>query len=342
MEKARLQFDTIVAFLSQAYWAQGRTRDVIERSIVYSLCFGLYAGDRQIGFARVVTDCTTFAYLCDVFIGERYRGQCLGKWLMAAVMGHLDPQGLRRWTLATRMRMGYTGSAGGRSSGIRGSGWRSTIRHPCHETARASGVDGRLMRATGWRAPKSHPHGSFRRRAVSYFQPDESGGFGSGSIASPWRLPTRTQCGPWEEQVALREGNGIASHDRAIAHRGGWSAPAANGSVANPESLPAPRRRRTHAPGSAPRGPCHEGSAHATGHPPRGTAVDSSNAPPRTAAPLGPSDGPPEVHAGSGHRPGQRPSTWARRSRSAAIPWGLARAPLNPCRTGSTMTGSSA
>ena len=101
-QKARLQSEAIAAFLSRAYWAQGRTREVIERSIEHSLCFGLYAGDRQIGFARVVTDCATFAYLCDVFIDESYRGQGLGKWLMSAVMDHPDLQGLRRWTLATR------------------------------------------------------------------------------------------------------------------------------------------------------------------------------------------------------------------------------------------------
>jgi GNAT superfamily N-acetyltransferase len=101
-ETARLQMDAIVAFLSRSYWAQGRTRDVIERSIEHSLCFGLYAADRQIGFARVVTDRATFAYLCDVFVDESYRGQGLGKWLMAAVMNHPDLQGLRRWTLATR------------------------------------------------------------------------------------------------------------------------------------------------------------------------------------------------------------------------------------------------
>ena len=101
-ERARLQLDAIVAFLSRAYWAQGRKRAAIERSIEHSLCFGLYAGERQIGFARVVTDCATFAYLCDVFIDESYRGQGLGKWLMSVVMDHPDLQGLRRWILATR------------------------------------------------------------------------------------------------------------------------------------------------------------------------------------------------------------------------------------------------
>lgn len=101
-DNARLQLEAIVGFLARAYWAQGRARTVIERSIEQSLCFGLYDGDRQIGFARVVTDCATFAYLCDVFVDERYRGQGLGKWLMAAVMDHPDLQGLRRWILATR------------------------------------------------------------------------------------------------------------------------------------------------------------------------------------------------------------------------------------------------
>ena len=101
-EKARLQRDTIAAFLARSYWARGRTREVIERSIAHSLCFGLYAAERQIGFARVVTDCATFAYLCDVFIDEDSRGQGLGKWLMAGIMGHPDLQGLRRWILATR------------------------------------------------------------------------------------------------------------------------------------------------------------------------------------------------------------------------------------------------
>jgi GNAT superfamily N-acetyltransferase len=101
-DNTRLQMDAIAAFLSRTYWAQGRTRDAIERSVERSLCFGLYAGDDQIGFARVVTDCATFAYLCDVFVDERCRGQGLGKWLMAGVMGHPDLQGLRRWILATR------------------------------------------------------------------------------------------------------------------------------------------------------------------------------------------------------------------------------------------------
>ncbi len=101
-DKSRLDHEAIAGFLFRAYWACRRPREVIERSIEHSLCFGIYAGDRQIGFARVVSDFSVFAYLCDVFIEEQYRGGGLGKWLVAAIMAHPDLQGLDRWTLATR------------------------------------------------------------------------------------------------------------------------------------------------------------------------------------------------------------------------------------------------
>lgn len=101
-DKSLLDLDAVAAFLSRAYWAQGRTREVIERSIEKSICFGLYAGKKQIGFARVISDCATFAYLCDMFVDENYRDQGLGKWLISAVMSHPNLQGLRRWSLATR------------------------------------------------------------------------------------------------------------------------------------------------------------------------------------------------------------------------------------------------
>ena len=101
-DKARLDFETIVAFLARAYWAQGRTREVIARSIEHSICFGMYDGDRQIGFARVISDGATFAYLCDVYIAEEYRGRGLGKWFMSVILAHPELQGLRRWMLATR------------------------------------------------------------------------------------------------------------------------------------------------------------------------------------------------------------------------------------------------
>jgi GNAT superfamily N-acetyltransferase len=101
-DPARLNMDAIVDFLTRAYWAKGRPRERTERAIANSLVFGLYDGDKQIGLARVVTDYSVFAYLCDVFIHEDYRAHGLGKWLMETVHNHPDLQGLRRWTLATR------------------------------------------------------------------------------------------------------------------------------------------------------------------------------------------------------------------------------------------------
>jgi GNAT superfamily N-acetyltransferase len=107
-----LDLDAITDMLSRAYWAEGRTREMIARYIQHSLVFGLYDGGRQIGLARVVTDYTTFAWLCDVFIHEDYRGQGLGKWLMKTVHAHPDLQGLRRWMLATRDAHGLYGQFG--------------------------------------------------------------------------------------------------------------------------------------------------------------------------------------------------------------------------------------
>jgi GNAT superfamily N-acetyltransferase len=101
-DPARLDLDAVTDMLSRAYWAVGRPRDRIERSIQNSLVFGVYDDRRQIGFARVVSDYTTFAWLCDVFILEEYRGQGIGKWLMETVITHADLQGLKRWMLATR------------------------------------------------------------------------------------------------------------------------------------------------------------------------------------------------------------------------------------------------
>lgn len=101
-DPSRLNVDAICDFLSRAYWADQRPRNLIERSIEHSLNFGVYDGERQVGFARVVTDQTIFAYLCDVFIHEDYRGHSLGKWMMECIMAHPDLQGLRRWCLLTR------------------------------------------------------------------------------------------------------------------------------------------------------------------------------------------------------------------------------------------------
>lgn len=101
-DPARLDLDTICDFLTRAYWALGRPRERTERALQNSLVFGLYDDDKQIGLARVVSDYAVFAYLCDVFIHEGYRGHGLGKWLIQTVMSHPDLQGLRRWTLATK------------------------------------------------------------------------------------------------------------------------------------------------------------------------------------------------------------------------------------------------
>lgn len=101
-DRSRLDLDAIHAYLSRSYWAEGIPREVVARSIEGSLCFGLYAGDAQIGFARVVTDRATFAYLCDVYVLEPYRGQGLGAWLVETVMAHPALEGLRRLLLVTR------------------------------------------------------------------------------------------------------------------------------------------------------------------------------------------------------------------------------------------------
>jgi len=101
-DPAHLDVEAIADMLTRAYWAKGRTREQVERSLANSLVFGLYDGGKQIGLARVVSDYATFAYLCDVFVHEDFRGHSLGKWLMETVHNHPDLQGLRRWILATR------------------------------------------------------------------------------------------------------------------------------------------------------------------------------------------------------------------------------------------------
>jgi GNAT superfamily N-acetyltransferase len=101
-DPSQLDLDVIHGFLSTAYWARGIPRDVVERAIRNSLCFGAFEDGRQIGFARVITDRATYGYVSDVFVLESHRGRGVGKRLMAAIMGHPELQGLRRWTLFTR------------------------------------------------------------------------------------------------------------------------------------------------------------------------------------------------------------------------------------------------
>lgn len=101
-DRSRFDLDLIHSFLTSSYWAEGIPREIFERSIENSLCFGIFDHDQQVGFARVITDRATFAYLGDVFIIESHRGRGLSKQLMRAIMEHPELQGLRRWSLVTR------------------------------------------------------------------------------------------------------------------------------------------------------------------------------------------------------------------------------------------------
>jgi GNAT superfamily N-acetyltransferase len=98
----KLDITAIHAFLSRSFWAEGISTETVAKSIANSLCFGLFDVSEQVGFARVVTDRATYAYLCDVYVLETHRGRGLGKWLIETVMAHPDLQGLRRFQLVTR------------------------------------------------------------------------------------------------------------------------------------------------------------------------------------------------------------------------------------------------
>jgi GNAT superfamily N-acetyltransferase len=101
-DPADVDLDWLVAGLSErAYWALGRPRDVVERSVANSLCYSALHMGRQVGFARVVTDQATFAWICDVFVDESARGLGVGKALMAAILDDARLQGLKRMMLAT-------------------------------------------------------------------------------------------------------------------------------------------------------------------------------------------------------------------------------------------------
>ena len=115
-DKSDLQFNVIQGYLSsEAYWAKGRTGAQTKTAIENSLCFGLYRDQEQVGFARVVSDYATFAYVGDVFVLSEYQGLGLGQWLMEVIVGHPRLQNLRRWVLATRdahklyEKYGFTG-----------------------------------------------------------------------------------------------------------------------------------------------------------------------------------------------------------------------------------------
>ncbi len=101
-DRSRLDVGLIHDFLRSSYWAQGIPRAVVERSIQHSLCFGAFLGGRQVGFARVISDFASFAYVADVFVVPEHRGRGISKLLMRAIIEHPDLQGLRRILLATR------------------------------------------------------------------------------------------------------------------------------------------------------------------------------------------------------------------------------------------------
>jgi len=110
----KIDVDVVHGFLSSAYWSRGVPRSIIQQAMHGSLCFGVYRDDQQVGFARVVSDQATFAWLADVFVLPTEQGAGLGTWLMEVVMSHPDLQGLRRWMLATQdahelyRRFGFT------------------------------------------------------------------------------------------------------------------------------------------------------------------------------------------------------------------------------------------
>lgn len=101
-DQSRIDLPLVHHFLTNSYWAKGVPLDLLQKAFQNSLCFGIYEGERQIGFARAITDRATFAYIADVFVIETYRGRGLSNWLMECMKAHPDLQGLRRWALVTR------------------------------------------------------------------------------------------------------------------------------------------------------------------------------------------------------------------------------------------------
>ena len=108
-DKSKIDIDYVHRFLTQSYWSPGIHIQVVKKAMEGSLCFGIYERDeqnpraeRQVGYARMITDQATFAYLADVFIDEDHRGKGLGKWLIEMILAHPNLQGLRRILLATK------------------------------------------------------------------------------------------------------------------------------------------------------------------------------------------------------------------------------------------------
>lgn len=112
-DKRKIDAVLVHRFLSEtSYWAKNIPLEVVQTSIENSLCFGIYEGEKQVGFARVTTDKATFGYIGDVFIVEEYRGAGLSKWLMQCILSHPELQGFRRWILATADAHGLYAQSG--------------------------------------------------------------------------------------------------------------------------------------------------------------------------------------------------------------------------------------
>jgi GNAT superfamily N-acetyltransferase len=103
-DKTRIQFERVHSWLANTYWAERIPADILERAIAGSLCFSAFEpeGKTQVGFARVVTDYATYAYLCDVIVAEDWQGKGVGKAMMQAICDYLTPLGMRRWSLVTK------------------------------------------------------------------------------------------------------------------------------------------------------------------------------------------------------------------------------------------------
>ena len=107
-----MDLDFVYGYLTESYWAKGIPKETVKKSIEHSLCFGVFSPEGQVGFARMITDRATYAYLADVFIDEKFRGKGLARWLMEIIMAHPELQGLRQILLATRDAHGLYAKVG--------------------------------------------------------------------------------------------------------------------------------------------------------------------------------------------------------------------------------------